>query len=202
MGQPSERPGVDAQSYLEGELTSPVKHEYLAGEVFAMAGASRIHGIVVSNLVGATVPAMRGGPCMVFAADMKVRVEAADAYYYPDIVVTCEPVDADPYVVHAPRIIVEVLSPSTAAFDRGLKSEHYLTIPSLEALVLVESERGSVHVLTRAPGGVWTLRVLGMDDTLALPGTPEPMPVSVIYDRVVFPPPEPAADPSEDRSRD
>ena len=112
--------GFDAEGYLAWEEQQPEKHEYLAGEVFAMVGAKREHVVVALNLAAAFKQRLRGGPCQAYVSDLKLRVESVDAFFYPDVMVSCEPRDhaTDQFIAH-PILIVEVLSESTAAFDRG-----------------------------------------------------------------------------------
>jgi len=126
MPNTAETPRISAADYLAGEEIAPVKHEYVAGEVFAMAGAGEAHVTVAGNLFALLRNHVRGGPpCRVYIADMKVRVEPADAFYYPDLFVTCDPADGrENLFKRHPAVVVEVLSNSTAAFDRGAKFIH------------------------------------------------------------------------------
>lgn len=146
--------------YLAGELASPVKHEYRQGEAFAMSGGTRAHSIVTGNLFGNLWTHLRGSGCRAFAENMKVRVQAANAFYYPDVAVTCSDRDRDQqlqrHFIDDPRLIMEVLSPSTAAFDRGEKFADYRTLESLEEYVLVSSDRVAIEVFRRDDAGNWT----------------------------------------------
>jgi len=107
------------EQFLEMERESPAKHEYKAGEVFAMAGASAIHNIISLNLASILRGHLRGTPCRAFIAEVKLKLEQADACYYPDLMVSCEQ-DAASHYRERPVLVVEVLSPSTAKFDMGL----------------------------------------------------------------------------------
>ena len=122
---------MDRETYLARVQTSEVRHEFVAGEVFAMVGASRRHARIVSNLAVFFHGVTREGPCVAYVNHVKVRVEAADAYLYPDAVVTCDPADSDPDVVTRPRLVVEVISPSTGSYDRGAKLDWYRSVPSV-----------------------------------------------------------------------
>jgi len=148
----------DAEAYLAWEERQVEKHEFIAGEVFAMAGARREHVVVSGNLYAAFKQRLRGGPCQAYVADLKVRVEAADAFFYPDVVVSCDPHDhaADQFIAH-PTLIVEVLSESTAAFDRGNKFAAYRTLPSLQEYVLVDIEARRLETFRRTPENDWLL---------------------------------------------
>ena len=148
-------PILSEQEFLDSELSSPVKREYVAGRVFAMVGVSRAHNLTTMNIAAALRERLKGGPRKVFIADIRVRVQRAQAYYYPDVVVTCDPADADDYQVTRPVLIVEVLSPATEAIDRREKLLAYQTLDSLKKYVLVSQERRRVEVVRRGEGGSW-----------------------------------------------
>ena len=152
------QPAFDAEAYLVWEERQVEKHEFIAGEVFAMAGARREHVVVSGNLYAAFKQRLRGGPCQASVADLKVRLEAADAFFYPDVVVSCDPRDhaADQFIAY-PTLIVEVLSESTAAFDRGKKFAAYRTLASLREYVLVDIEARRVETFQRTPENDWLL---------------------------------------------
>jgi len=148
--------GFDADGYLGWEEQQPEKHEYLAGEVFAMVGARREHVVVALNLAAAFKLRLRGGPFQVYVSDLKLRVESVDAFFYPDVMVSCESRDhaADQFLAH-PILIVEVLSESTAAFDRGDKFAAYRSLPSLQEYVLVDIPSRRVESFRRTDGPDW-----------------------------------------------
>ncbi len=157
MGLVQEKFGV--QDYLDWEETQIEKHEYVAGEVFAMVGARQDHVIVALNLGSALREHLRGTPCRPLVADMKLRVQAMDAFYYPDVMVTCDDADkvADLAIEH-PKLIIEILSDSTASYDRGAKFAAYRKIESLEEYVLVDIDRKGVESFRRQTDGQWLLR--------------------------------------------
>lgn len=159
MGLPQEKMPFSAQEYLAWEAEQIEKHEYVAGEVFAMVGARQGHVIVALNLGSTLREHLRGTPCRPLIADMKLNVQALDAFYYPDVMVTCDEADkaADFYIEH-PKLIIEVLSDSTAAYDRGAKFAAYRRIIGLEEYVLVDIERRSVESFHRQADGRWLLR--------------------------------------------
>ena len=153
---------MSPEEYLEWEKENATKHEYVAGQVFAMAGASDAHVTITVNLLAMLRGHVRGGPCRAYVADMKARVGSEQAFYYPDLLVTCDERDrSNDFFKEHPRLIVEVLSPSAAAFDRGLKFAHYRALPSLEEYVLVDSERQSVDCFRRTGEAEWMLKPYG-----------------------------------------
>ena len=120
---------ISPEDYLEGERVSPIKHEYRRGQVYAMTGAKKPHIVISSNLIILLGTHLRNSPCLVLTSDIKVRLEEANCYYYPDIAVTCDEREinsTDDFIFH-PSLIIEVLSPSTASFDRGDKFDSMKT---------------------------------------------------------------------------
>ena len=158
MGLPLTHNVFDANAYLAWEAQQPHKSEFVAGEVFAMVGVRRAHATVAGNVFAKLREHLRGSPCLSFVSDMKLRVAAADAYFYPDVMVTCDPRDrrADLFVEH-PKLIVEILSESTAAYDRGAKFAIYRQITELQEFVLIDIDARRVEVFRRQPGNEWLL---------------------------------------------
>ncbi len=150
---------IPIREYLEGEQHSDIRHEYLAGQVYAMAGAGEKHNIIALNIASKLRSAVRGTPCRVFISDMKVRVEHNDAYYYPDVMVTCDPQDTESLHKRLPCLIVEVLSPATEAIDRREKLIAYRTLPSLRYYLLVSQEKRQVECYTRDADNRWLIAV-------------------------------------------
>ena len=142
---------ITVEEYLEGEKDSPVKHEYVHGRVFALAGTSDVHNRIGINLVVGLDAASTKKGCQLFTADLKLSI-FGERYYYPDLMVTCEP-EADPYIKEKPCLIVEILSRSTASMDRREKVNAYLSLPSLQSYVLVDSQMKRVDAFTRTPAG-------------------------------------------------
>ncbi len=168
MSNLAEAEGLTVDEYLAGEACSPVKHEYVAGEVFAMAGAGEAHVTIAGNVFALLRAHVRGGPCRVYIADMKLQVERAQAFFYPDVFVTCDPADAaEPIAKRQPKAVIEVLSESTEAYDRGAKFAAYRQSPSLEEYVLIDSRTRSVEVFRRHPDG-WILQPVPADGRLDL----------------------------------
>ena len=155
------RPYYSFENYLATERECiDEKHEYVAGEVFAMAGASYNHNLITANLVRRLGNQLDGRPCTVLTSDMRVRVATADACAYPDVVVLCDrPVfhDSRRDVLTNATLVAEVLSPSTEGYDRGGKFAIYRGLPSLRQYVLIAQDRPAIDVFTRQPDGRWIL---------------------------------------------
>ena len=152
MAHAAERRQMTEGEYLAFEREAQVKHEYVAGEVFAMAGASLRHNGIVANLMGLLSQALRGGPCRVFPSDHKVHIASRDVFTYPDVSVVCGEVAVYPGtsdVITNPKVLFEVLSDSTERYDRGDKAEAYRTIPSLSAHVLLVQQRPHIECYAR-----------------------------------------------------
>jgi Uma2 family endonuclease len=187
MARPRPTDPLDFEGYLALEGASDQKHEYLRGQAYAMVGASLRHGRITLNLARRLDEATEAGPCRVYASDAKVRVEAADACFYPDVVVSCDARDAGPHVLLSPVLVVEVLSPSTAGFDRGQKFSIYRQLESLEEYVVVETDRQAVDVFRRGQAGTWVLTSYQEGDSIELQSLGATVPMDLIYDRL---PPE------------
>ncbi len=176
---------ISVEDYLTGEQLSEVRHEYNSGQVTAMAGASRNHGQVAGSLFNRLFSHLRGRPCDVFQADMKVRVLAhgRDVFYYPDIVVGCDPRDTDDFFLRFPKLIIEVLSPSTERLDRLEKFSLYRTIPTLEEYVLVAQDVAEVTVFRRRMD--WQGEVFsGLDSEVTLESVELTVGLATIYEKV------------------
>lgn len=157
--------------YLAFERASDRKHEYVDGEVFAMAGGTRAHNLIAANAVGELHAALLDRPCEVYGSDMKVEAERGQKYHYPDALVLCgAPVlsDAEGDAVQNPKVIVEVLSDTTERYDRGDKFASYATIPSFSDYVLASQHRVRVEHFQRQADGSWIFRALGPGETLVL----------------------------------
>jgi len=148
---------ITAKDYLQGEQVADRKHEYHYGDVYAMAGASRTHNKLSGNAFVQLWQHLRHTECDAYAADMKVGIAEDQVYFYPDIVVCCDQQDNDDYVSYAPIIIIEVLSTSTEAFDRGEKFRCYRQIPCLREYVLISQERPCVDIFRLSPQGEWVI---------------------------------------------
>ena len=169
MGESLRISHVSVEDYLAGERVSDVRHEYVDGELFAMTGASRTHGLLCTNLLSRMAVHLEGGPCRVIASDMKVRPAHGTRFYYPDLVVSCNDAaeEEDDYVETRPTILVEVLSSSTEQTDRREKRIAYQRFETLREYLLVSQDTREVSVYRR-DGVDWLLEVLGSGETTTL----------------------------------
>ncbi|MEO6872690.1 MAG: Uma2 family endonuclease [Chthoniobacterales bacterium] len=174
-----------SEEYLAAELMSGEKHEYLAGVVCAMAGASAGHNRITGNIAAELRDQLRGKSCQEFSTEMKVciRKGAAEFYYYPDVTVDCSPLPDTSFFSEEPRVIFEVLSPQTERIDRGEKLQNYQSLDSLSAYILVDQARVAVTVYRRK-NEVWGREVLtAKDDILGLPEIDCELTLTAIYER-------------------
>jgi len=178
-------PHISVEEYLEGEKVSAVRHEYVRGQVFSMAGATDAHEAIVVNLVALIRNRLRQTHCRGYAGGMKARIEALDTFYYPDFMVSCDARDlAAPLFKRYPRVILEVPSSSTEAFDRGQKFEHYRTLDSIEEYVLVAQDRIHVDVYRCQPGNEWLLTSISSGEILRLESLDFTCEVDALYEDV------------------
>jgi len=147
------------EEYLEMEEQSDIKHEYIDGYVYAMAGANDPHVTISGNAFMMIRNHLRGSKCRVYMADMKAKIDSLRRYYYPDVIVTCDPRDTQtPNHKSFPKLIIEVLSKSTEAFDRGDKFADYQQIETLEEYVLINASRLRLDCFRRNAEGLWVLK--------------------------------------------
>jgi Uma2 family endonuclease len=184
------------EQYLEIERKAEFKSEYFQGEMFLMSGAREPHNLIVWNLSAEFHQQLRKRPCRAYVNDMRVQVGATGLYTYPDLAAVCgEPqfLDSTRDTLLNPSLIVEVLSPSTEAYDRGRKFEHYRTVESVTEYLLVSSERVSAELYTRQPDGRWLLTAVSrLEDSLDLESIGVHLALADLYERVDFPAPPPA----------
>lgn len=153
MSRPNKRPLMSAEEYLEFEKTSPVRHEFVDGELFAMSGVTLRHNIIVDNLHPLIKEHLKGSSCRSFTTGVKVKVKETNSFYYPDILVSCTPTDTSSYYLDAPVLIVEVTSPSTAAIDRREKRNAYQQLKSLKEYVIVHQAQRRVELFRKTANG-------------------------------------------------
>jgi Uma2 family endonuclease len=176
---------LSPEAYLEGEKASSIKHEYIQGEVYAMAGASDAHVTIAVNLVTLLRNHLRGSGCRVYMSDMKARIETLDIFYYPDIMVTCDDRDSQfDYFKRYPCLIVEVLSESTESRDRGDKFADYRELSSLQEYVLISQSRRRVECFRRNAEGQWVLFTYRLNQQLHLESINFSCAVTEIYEDV------------------
>ena len=189
--QPQNKPYLTPEEYLAIERAAEYKSEYYAGEMFALAGASRRHNLVTLNLGAELRGRLKGKPCISFANDMRVKVDLLGKYAYPDVVVACgEPLfeSTDQDTLLNPTVIVEVLSESTEAYDRGRKFEHYRKIESLMEYILVAQDQYRIEQYLRQSDGRWIFtEIAGVDTTLVLSSIGCEIPLNEIYHLVELP---------------
>lgn len=169
--------------YCAFEREAMVRHEYVAGEVFAMTGGTLEHSRLGMQIGHLLINALEGGPCRVLSADARVRIEAVDVDTYPDLSVVCgtpQTSEADDHALLNPTLVVEVLSPSTEAYDRGLKASHYRQIPGLQAYLLVAQDRRRLELQVRQADARWLIIEAGPGERLSI----EPLGVALQVDAV------------------
>lgn len=170
--------------YIAAEAIAEVRHEYLRGEVFAMAGGSLEHAALASALARDVGTALHGKPCRVFSSDARVRIEATDMTTYPDLSVVCGELQRSPHDELAmlnPVVLFEVLSDSTEAYDRGAKASHYRHIASLEEYVLIAQDGPRIEVQRRNAAGRWEIHEFGPGERASLESLGVTLSVDELY---------------------
>jgi len=189
MALPQTQKTFDMTTYMAWEDEQTERHEYLAGEVFAMSGGSDAHYTIIGNAFSEIRTRLAGNPCRTFIAGMRIRVDAADAIFYPDVFVTCDARDRMPEANLAkshPSLVAEVLSDSTAAYDRGRKFELYQRIPELQEYLILEQDRIHADLFRKNAEGLWVLHPAGENDTLELSSIGINLPLAQLYVDVDF----------------
>ncbi|TVP64226.1 MAG: Uma2 family endonuclease [Nodularia sp. (in: Bacteria)] len=176
---------MSAEEYLLWEPTQEQRYEYWDGEVVAMSGGTRNHNRVSLNFFKLLDDALTDS-CEVYIVDVKVQVEAGQKYFYPDVVVTCDQRDRDPQLIQFPCLIIEVLSPSTEAADRGKKFAKYRQSPTLQEYVLVQVAQPCVEVFRRNQQGQWVLSEYNLKDRLRLESVDVEIAIANLYRQVQF----------------
>ncbi|NET48333.1 MAG: Uma2 family endonuclease [Merismopedia sp. SIO2A8] len=172
---------VSVAEYLEIERHSQIRHEYRRGLVYAMAGGSDNHDRIALNLLSLVNLHLGNSECRFYSSNVKVNYED-EFYYYPDAFVTCDPRDrSDRYIKRYPKLIVEVLSPSTQAFDVGDKFQDYQKLDSLKEYVLISQDREQVECRRRTPTNTWTTTVYGKGDRISLESIGLEFAISELY---------------------
>ena len=179
---------IAVEDYLAGELISPIKHEYLGGVVYAMAGARNLHNDVAGNTFATLHLLLRGKRCKPYNSDTKIRIRLASQvrFYYPEVLVTCRPNPPTDSYQDEPVVIVEVLSKGTRRIDEGEKKDAYLTILSLSAYILIDQEAAAVVVHRRTIQGFVREVYEGLSAVIPLPEIDVELPLAEIYSGVQF----------------
>lgn len=196
MGLAAEKSIFTGADFLAWDESQSVRHEYFQGEVFAMAGGSDNHATVILNVAIAIKQHIKGIPCRVFTHDVKLHVDQANSYFYPDVFVTCSERDAKERLVKTEaKLVIEVLSASTTAFDRGHKFEAYRSLPTLQEFVLIDPEALTAETYRRSANDEWILRAFGVGQGLTLHSLDLSMTAAELFADVVIDPPSEATNP-------
>ena len=197
---------ADAEAFLAWEALQPVRHEHVDGQVYPKTGAlgaqdtiahnTVAHNTITLNAYTSLRPALKGTPCRIYCMDLKLRVNDKGDFLYPDLMVTCDARDRpsveDRFISH-PWLIAEVLSDSTAAYDRGRKFELYRSIASLTHYLLIEQDRPHADLFFKNEQGQWVLQALTADDAIQIDRLGQLWPVATLFEEVDFTPPAPPA---------
>ena len=187
MGMPIEKRRYTVSEYLAFERSAHERHEYRNGEILAMTGGSYRHSLILANLIGELRNALKGKPCRALESNLRVRIPRTPLYTYPDASVICGEPQIDPNddgleTVTNPRVILEVLSPSTEAYDRGEKFTRYRQLESLEEYVLISQDVPRVEVFFRQADGTWLFSAFsGLEARAKLAGLGIEIPLAEIY---------------------
>ena len=194
MGLPQRVARLTPTEYLKIERASEFRHEFVNGEMFAMAGGSPQHSAIKVNLSREVSTRLKGRPCTAFDSDLRIQVSPTGLYTYPDLSVVCGELECDDDqqdTVLNPTLLVEVLSGSTEAYDRGEKFAHYRQIASLREYVLISQKSPLVERYLRNPDDTWTLTaVIGLEASIHLLTIDLTLPLAEVYDRVKFDEPD------------
>ncbi len=187
IAEPQYPQKMTPEEYLEWEAKQELRHEYIDGEILATTGGSIPHNDIALNFYTALRAYLRQRGCRVNVSDVKVQASEKSRYFYPDLVVTCHPDDLKSrnFIQH-PKVIIEVLSPSTASYDRGDKFKYYRQIPTLQEYVLVDSESKSVEVYHRGDGKMWLYYACYEGEAIALNSIEFECPIEVLYEGVTL----------------
>ena len=178
---------LSEQDYLEGEKHGEIRYEYVDGQVYAMAGASKRHVVITGNVFASLRAAAKGTPCTAYQSDMKVKASSHKSYYYPDVVVGCEADEANDYYLEKPCLIVEVLSDSTEKRDRREKLLAYMNISTLRAYLLVAQDKPEVELFYREPDGNWWVETFsGLEASIELPCPEITLTLVDVYEAIAF----------------
>ena len=191
MALPQKKPFVTPEEYLRLERVADYKSEYYAGEIFSMAGGSPAHSLITNNVGGELRNLLKGNRCATYDSNLRIAVAATGLYTYPDASVICGPLELVPGhddMITNPTLIVEVLSDSTEAYDRGKKFAHYRTLPSFAEYVLVSQKEPLIEVFFRQGDGTWQLTpVRGRGAVVRLQSLGVDLRLAEVYERVEFP---------------
>ncbi len=181
MGVPKLKLKISVDDYLESEKVSEVRHEYVDGEIYAMAGVSKNHNRINRKLLNAIQDKLDGSNCETFFTDVKVQVKKLNRFYYPDLIVVCGEDTESEYIITQPTIIVEILSPGTAGTDRREKMFAYQEIDSLQEYLMIDQETEFAELYRRRDDGLWSWITFESDEDLELESIRFTMPMAELY---------------------
>jgi Uma2 family endonuclease len=178
---------VEAYFALDRE-SKDARYEYIDGYAYLLAGGTPIHALIAANLIAEIKTRLRGSPCQVYTSDAKVRLSQS-RYVYPDVTVSCDERDRlqEAEVLQYPRLVIEILSASTEAYDRGNKSSYYRACPTIQEYLLISTQRSSVEVYRRTTEKLWTLYPSERGEQVELASIGVTLPVAAIYENVNLP---------------
>ncbi len=183
------------QEYIQFERASIGKHEYFDGQIYAMTGASRIHNLIAGNTLAMLHSQLRRKPCEIFPSDMRVKVTRTGLYTYPDLVIICgKPEFTDDILdtIINPLVLIEILSPSTERYDRGMKSQSYRTIETLQDYILIAQDQYHVEHYSRQNSGQWLLQeAIGRESALTIRSIECTLALGDVYEKVAITPEHP-----------
>jgi Uma2 family endonuclease len=194
MTSAPQSPRMTLEEYFRFEYTALEKHEYRNGHIIAMSGGTYEHSLIIANTIGVLHQQLKGKPCRVADSNLRVRITKTVLYSYPDALVICgdpqfDPLDSARTTITNPKVVVEVLSPSSESYDRAEKFVQYLRLESLQEYVLISQQTAHVEVYLRQDEGAWQfLYFEGRDATAKLQSIGVNLPLSEIYAGVEFPP--------------
>lgn len=192
------KPYITEAEYLARERASAGKHEYFDGEIFAMTGASEPHNLIASNVTASLHRQLRGRACRIYPSDMRLKVMETGLNTYPDLTIVCGPSQfTDPIkrdTLTNPTVIIEILSPSTERYDRGLKFQNYRTIASLQDYLLIAQDTARIERYTRQESNQWIFtEAIGLDSSLSIASLGATLDLADVYEQVDLPSsPEPS----------
>ncbi|MCU0490062.1 MAG: Uma2 family endonuclease [Chloroflexaceae bacterium] len=178
--------------YLAFERASSTRHEYYNGRVYAMAGATEAHNLIAGNVIAALHGQLRAKPCRVYPSDMRVKVRKTGLNTYPDVIIVCgqpEFVDDTGDTITNPIVIVEILSPSTERYDRGMKFQHYRTIATLQEYLLIAQDHHRIEHFSRQSNGLWQLQeAVGLEEQIVIRAIDCILALADVYEKVELQP--------------
>ena len=182
---PQQPTKMTIEEYLPWELNQDIRYEYINGKVFAMTGGTIPHNDITLNLYTFLHPHLRPRACRINVSDVKVQISPNGPYFYPDLIVSCHPEDINARkFIQNPKLIVELLSPGTSGKDREEKFRYYLTIPSLQEYILIDSEKISVERYCRGEGRLWLYYQYTIGDIITFSSIAFEFPIEMLYDGV------------------